>query len=345
MKSTLPPRQRPAESLVASGLGLKPAFFWAWISRNTEITDVTDVGGPRCPVRSFLRRPGAIAVAAAFALVPLCVAFVFRNSLPAWIWMWLVAFALYFAAKWTTLIQFLRSGGRVGPRRLLTYTLLWPGMDAPAFCGGEPASPTTCREWVFATVKTGLGAAILWLGTRLPGAAHPLIAGWIGMVGIVLLLHFGMFHLLSLIWRWRGYNASPIMQAPLMSTSLSRFWGGNWNTAFSDLMRLNLFKPLVPLIGPRGPILVIFLFSGILHELVISLPARGGYGLPTAYFTLQGLGLFLERSRPGRRVGLGSGWRGWCFVALISGFPAFWLFPPVFIHHVILPMLRAIGAN
>jgi hypothetical protein len=110
-------------------------------------------------------------------------------------------------------------------------------------------------------------------------------------------------------------------------------------------MHKNLFKPLARQLGPRWALSLIFLLSGLLHELVISVPARGGYGLPTAYFVLQGLALLFERSKPGRELGLGSGFKGWCFVAFIAGLPAFWLFHPVFIHNVILPMLHDIGAT
>src|SRR5262249_22994346 len=115
--------------------------------------------------------------------------------------------------------------------------------------------------------------------------------------------------------------------------------------AFSDLMHESIFKPLTKSVGPQGALFLVFLISGALHELVISVPARGGYGLPTAYFVLQGVALLFERSKPGRRLGLGSGSKGWWFVALVAGVPAFWLFHPFFIHHVTLPMLHAIGAT
>ena len=96
-------------------------------------------------------------------------------------------------------------------------------------------------------------------------------------------------------------------------------------------------------------VLGVFFVSGLVHEFVITLPARSGYGLPTAYFLLQGcgrrrLGLVLERSALGRRLGLGAGIRGRVFAIIVVAAPAYWLFPPVFVRNVILPMLEAIGA-
>ena len=229
--------------------------------------------------------------------------------------------------------------------RLFIYTFFWPGLDAAAFCGKGIVSIPGIREWKYAVVKTAFGAALLWAGVRLIGATHALVIGWVGMLGMVFLLHFGVFHLLSLFWRAVGIDANPIMQLPGMATSLGKFWGGRWNVAFSDLMREDFFKPLARQLGARRALFAVFLISGISHELVISVPARGGYGLPTLYFLTQGLGLLFERSEFGRRIGLGSGRKGWCFVALVAGLPAFWLFPPIFVHHVILPMLRTIGAT
>ena len=88
-----------------------------------------------------------------------------------------------------------------------------------------------------------------------------------------------------------------------------------------------------------------FLLSGLIHDCVISLPARGGYGLPTGYFLLQGLAVVAEHTRLARRIGLGCGWRGWLFTVIVVAGPVGWLFHPPFIHHVILPMLHALGAT
>ena len=65
----------------------------------------------------------------------------------------------------------------------------------------------------------------------------------------------------------------------------------------------------------------------------------------TGYFVLQGLAVAGERTRQGRRLGLGRGWRGWLFTVLVTAGPAFWLFPPPFVRNVILPMLAVIGAT
>jgi hypothetical protein len=77
---------------------------------------------------------------------------------------------------------------------------------------------------------------------------------------------------------------------------------------------------------------------------VISLPARGGYGLPTLYFLLQGAGVTIERSRFGKRLGLGQGMLGWWFMAVFLTVPMFGLFHPWFVLRVILPFMRATHA-
>jgi hypothetical protein len=164
------------------------------------------------------------------------------------------------------------------------------------------------------------------------------------MTGLVFVLHFGIFHLLSLAWRTAGVDAAPLMRNPLRATSVGEFWGRRWNTAFHELAVRFTFKPLRPSLGLAGATLLVFVVSGVIHELVISVPAAGGYGLPTIYFVLQGLGLLGERGGLGHRLGLGRGWRGWMFTVLVTAGPAWWLFPPPFVGNVILPMLAAIGA-
>ena len=194
-------------------------------------------------------------------------------------------------------------------------------------------------------MKTFGGGLILWAAARGTLAASPLLNGWLAMIGLVMFLHFGLFHLLALAWQANGINAQPIMRAPLLATSLAQFWGRRWNMAFHALAHDLVFRPLVRRWGATVAGIGVFLISGLIHESVISLPARGGFGLPTAYFAAQSLGVLVERSHWGRRLGLGHGFRGWLFVVFCSGAPAFWLFHPVFIRNVILPMLHAIGAN
>ena len=266
--------------------------------------------------------------------------------MPRWGFMWAMAFALYAGCKWLTYREARARGVASDRLSAFGYLLAWPGMDAEAFLSrtSRPAQPHP-SEWIAASLKTLLGATLIWVVARTAVPVMPLLTGWIGMVGLIFVLHFGTFHLLSLGWRSIGVNAMPVMQNPLRSKSLAEFWGRRWNTAFHELATRFTFRPLRPIVGPAGATLLVFLISGLIHELVISIPAHGGYGLPTGYFLLQGMGVAGERTRLGRRVGLGRAWRGWLFTAVVAAVPAFWLFPPQFVGNVILPMLAFIGAT
>jgi alginate O-acetyltransferase complex protein AlgI len=133
------------------------------------------------------------------------------------------------------------------------------------------------------------------------------------------------------------------MQRPLASRSLSELWGKRWNLGYRKLSHALVFLPLQKRFGPAAGTLGAFLASGLLHDLVISVPAGAGYGLPTAYFLAQGLGVLVERSRAGRRFGLGRGTRGWLWTTLLAVGPLYALFHPWFVMRVIVPFLRAVA--
>jgi hypothetical protein len=242
-------------------------------------------------------------------------------------------------------VDAVRSGAQPGTGRLTGYLLMWPGTDALAFFS-RTRKPVTLSssEWVVALMNSGLGIVLVYWGAPVALPVSRLLSGWVGMIGIVLALHFGLFKIIALAWRKAGIDATPLMEAPVKSRSLSEFWSRRWNTGFSVPARRYLMVPLARRIGMVGAIIVVFIASGILHELVISLPARWGYGLPTLYFLFQGLGMLFERSRTGRWMRLGSGWRGRVFTIVWTAGPAFWLFPAPFVDRVILPFLQSIKA-
>lgn len=267
-----------------------------------------------------------------------------QKLLQPWAFMWTLAISIYLSLKWWTWwrAQHLRSA----PWRSIAYLLAWPGMDAQSFLDAtrRPAKPCF-RAWFWATIETTFGAALLWWLARVIPADHFLQRGWIGMLGLIFLLHFGLFQLLALFWQSLGVDAPPIMASPLRAQSLSEFWGKRWNLGFRELAHELVFLPLckhVP-VGLAG--FSIFLVSGLVHDLVISVPARAGYGLPTAYFLLQGLGVAAERSRFGRKIGLARSLRGRLFLVAVTTAPLFWLFHPAFVLRVVLPFMEVVHAE
>lgn len=243
--------------------------------------------------------------------------------MPGWVLMWTLALAIFGVAKIATWWP-------ARERVTIGYLLAWPGMDPRTFMPGQRRADW--REWAAATFKLALGVVLLFGVARL--VPNPLVQAWVGGVGLILFLHFGVFHVLALVW-----GVDPIMRTPLQATSLAEFWGRRWNVAFHELAVKLIFERLRPRIGVTGSVLATFLASGLIHDLVISVPARGGYGLPTLYFVLQGVAVIGER-----RLHLPAGISGRVRVALVVGVPALILFHPWFMLGVMLPFMKAIGA-
>lgn len=273
---------------------------------------------------------------------------VFVGSLdgwPRWAFMWTLSGAIYFGCKWLTWRR--ANTSNTSWWKQAGYLLAWPGMNAAAFFNdaNHTTSPSCTRgEWLAAIFKTSVGLALFFGGVRLIPAESPYLTSWVGMVGLIMALHFGVFHLLSCAWRTAGVDAPPLMNRPLLPNNISDFWGRRWNVAFRDLTNRFIFRPLVTRCGPLTALFLGFLASGLIHDLVISVPAGGGYGGPTLFFVLQAFAISVSRSKIGKQLGLKTGWRGWLFAVTTLLGPVELLFHRPFALEIILPFLKAVGA-
>ena len=276
-------------------------------------------------------------------LLPPLVIATLRDALEPWAFMWALSFATFAGVKWLTWYS---SAISAGAGRHLGYLTLWPGLDAHGFLTDSVSSELRPRtsEVAVACGKTALGLTLVFGIARFVPDDRELTRGWVGMIGLILTLHFGGFHLLSCAWRAAGVRAVPLMEAPLLASGLTDFWGRRWNRAFRDAAHRFLFRPLAGRLGAGTASAAVFLASGLVHDLVISVPARGGYGGPTVFFLIQGVGAALERTRPARRLGLQRGLRGWVFAVAVLLLPLPLLFHPPFVREIILPFLEVMRA-
>ena len=265
------------------------------------------------------------------------------GNLPPWqamCWLTVATLAGCKAATWLLVDPHLAP-----PARRLAYWLAWPGMDPIGFL----LTPKTADvrpnrgQWLEAAALTAIGAALIW------GAVHflawwPDAAAWVAMAGLICVGHFGVLELLSCVWRSQGILARPLMDHPWQAASLTDFWGRRWNTAFRDLAHRLVLLPVIRRAGPTAALVAVFLFSGLVHDLVISVSARGGYGLPTLYFIIQAVVTLLQRSALAKKLRLDCGWRGWAVTMFVVFAPAGLLFHAAWRQNVILPFMHAIGA-
>jgi len=269
-----------------------------------------------------------------------------QPALPAWAYMWSLSVVTFFGCKWLTWRR-ANLKSEVSLTAHLAYLFAWPGMEPRGFFAPQATeNQAALREWMWALLKLTGGLIVLffvcpWLSqTAIPRYGF----AWCGMAAIAFVLHFGLFHLLSCYWRLQGKTAPLLMNLPICSSSVADFWGNRWNMAFRDITHRHVFGPLTRLWGPRRALLIGFFFSGLIHDLVISVPAGGGYGLPTLFFMLQALGILISRTTTGKRLGIHRGLRGWLFTLLVVVVPCPLVFHSKFASQVVLPFLETIGA-
>lgn len=245
-----------------------------------------------------------------------------------WILMWILARAIFFTAK---LFMMWEVGRPEGWRRW-AYMAGWPGLDVKPWLRqtAEPAGNGALRWWAGLPALT-LGVALIVRSPSVTESAW--VQTWVGMLGVILCLHFGVFRWLAFVWQRIGVSVRPIMDAPLLARSLSEFWGTRWNRGFRDFAQCSIGLPMARRWGRGTAFWSVFVFSGIIHEIVISVPAGAGFGWPLAYFLFQGLGIAAER-----RFAIRS--RLW--VLLMTGPGALLLFHPPFVERVMAPFLETL---
>jgi alginate O-acetyltransferase complex protein AlgI len=82
-----------------------------------------------------------------------------------------------------------------------------------------------------------------------------------------------------------------------------------------------------------------FIFSGLLHELALSVPVNSGYGLPTAYFVIQGTLVLPEKVLADHNIKFLQNKiiaRVWVFFWLVVPMPL--LFHEAFIKQIVWPL-------
>src|SRR5262245_48179820 len=140
--------------------------------------------------------------------------------------------------------------------RWLAFLFLWPGMRPWAFArsstpaGAESRARREGSRLVLAGVLSlAAGGAAVVAARAISSRGHVVPATLVLLVGLSLVVHFGVFRVLAGAFRLRGLAVAPLFDRPHRSRSLSEFWSRRWNLAFSEMAQVAVHRPLAPRIG------------------------------------------------------------------------------------------------
>lgn len=172
----------------------------------------------------------------------------------------------------------------------------WFGMR-PVLFEKLPSKSLPCLDLIIKGVSRFLvGLLLIYLSTLvevLPNRIY-FLSELLLLVGLSLILHFGILNLATAAWRLLGVDVKELFRSPYKSKSLKEFWGRRWNIAFSEMTALIAYRPLKDKISPNKAMIASFLLSGLLHEIAISFPVNSGFGLPLLYFTIHAFLMYVE---------------------------------------------------
>lgn len=230
-------------------------------------------------------------------------------------------------------------------KQWMVYAVGWVGMRAHPFeTLGQKSLSGGSAMVLFGLSRVVAGGVLLVLAhwvvsLHIDADLTYLIVTGLLLVGFSLILHFGFLGISAGMWRFSGVNTYYLFRQPAKALSLTELWSKRWNIAFSEMTSVAIFRPLRERTGAPAALMISFVFSGLLHELALSVPVNSGYGLPTLYFVIQGSMALVERYLVSREIGFLNNKliaRVWVFFWLIVPMPL--LFHAEFIRQVLWPM-------
>lgn len=200
--------------------------------------------------------------------------------------------------------------------RYAVFSFCWFGMDPGTF-RFKNRNLRCSDDIAIGCILTLIGLLGSWLVANL---------GWQNIVVMFIPLsigfHFGVLRLLKGTLRYFGFPVRTLFPNPLETTGIADFWSRRWNVGYSQMMQRLVGRPVEAIAGKSAGVMAVFIGSGLLHEIAITLPVMSGFGLPTLYFTLHGILTLLEKKR-NRPIG-----KIPTLICVIL--PMGWLFPEAF---------------
>jgi len=186
------------------------------------------------------------------------------------------------------------------PAAMVGTSFFWaPSLSLPSWEKRKRLDAGQAKRRVFLVSCGQLAAiAVVYLFIIPTIRSFPLwLQSYLAVVPFWLLLE-ALGGLCCLLWLPSGRLVPAIHIRPWQATHLADFWGRRWNRLIGDWLHQVVFMRLRR--QPGTAMFATFLVSGIIHELLVSLPfmlvyGENIWGLMTGYFLIQYLAMRIDR--------------------------------------------------